>query len=314
MKVTEAGELPPPRVFTPFDRGLYQVAPLLKKLDLVENSGNSDGAVFHVDREWIDYRSSKEGALADRAEKYLGLHKLEVSEFHRVAHFIAERLNDEHPRLFHYDKSLGILNCQISKEELKLNGDPLELWKALSLQVQEDLAIWKLADDREWLAAISVLSPNHWSPEDKIGHSFARVHEPVAGIESINKNARQMAETMIFKGPFTRFAWGIATDRRLNHHPTPPTGIRPEEWTGRQFDPQFPRLYIRTERQCLVPFPEIKCALFTIRTYFQEVSEIKADPSLRDALISALNSMSPESLVYKGLRDSREEIIQWIKN
>ena len=47
--------------------------------------------------------------------------------------------------------------------------------------------------------------------------------------------------------------------------------------------------------------PEVDAALFTIRVGFHEDSEILSRPELKDPLLSALHSMSPEIRAYKGL-------------
>ena len=109
---------------------------------------------------------------------------------------------------------------------------------------------------------------------------------------------------MVAKGPFVRFAWGVATDRELNHHPA-------NELQGRTFDTMDPVLELRIERQTLTSFAELSASLFTIRTYFLDVAgELSAEERL--ALGSAIDSMSPESLVYKGLDGSKEEIVGWL--
>jgi hypothetical protein len=109
---------------------------------------------------------------------------------------------------------------------------------------------------------------------------------------------------MVFKGPFVRFAWGVATDAELNHHPR-------NEFKGREFDPQNPELYLRIERQTITSFPFAGGALFTIRTYLLNCAT-EISPTERTALVSAIESMTPESLAYKGLERTREEIVRWL--
>jgi hypothetical protein len=100
----------------------------------------------------------------------------------------------------------------------------VSLFDALCCQVQEDIAVCQLNRNEDWLAAIHLCAPNHWAPQDKIGKPFNKVHAPVADMEKINASYRKMFDSLVHKGPFTRFAWGIATDTRLNHHPVAPPG------------------------------------------------------------------------------------------
>ncbi|MCX7594913.1 MAG: DUF3445 domain-containing protein, partial [Fischerella sp.] len=155
--------------------------------------------------------------------------------------------------------------------------------------------------------------PNHWSAEEKIGKDFATVHAPVAGMEKINRRASAIVNTMIVQKPMVRFAWGLSTDTRLNHHPEPPANVPVKQWLGRNFHREHPRLYLRIERQVIWGLPEYEAALFTIRTYFRDCSAIKKDPQLRCKLSAAIRSMTPESLIYKGLAESKASILAWLE-
>ncbi len=188
---------------------------------------------------------------------------------------------------------------QWDKFTQELSGtEYLSLFDALCCQVQEDIAVCQLQDDKDWLAAVHLCAPNHWAAADKIGRPFNKVHAPVPGMEKTMPHYFKMLQSVIQKGPFTRFAWGIATDDRLNHHPDPPPGIMQEDWQGRRID-EAAQLYIRTERQNLLGFPDCNAFLFTIRTYFYEVDKLENNE--KTALWSAVRSMSPEALAYKGL-------------
>jgi hypothetical protein len=176
---------------------------------------------------------------------------------------------------------------------------------ALAVKVQEDLAVIQRDGDRHWLAAIHLCFPNHWAAEDKIGKTFVEIHEPVAGIEPINRQADKLVDAMINATTgYVRFAWGIATDDRLNHHPSNPR--------GRHFDPADPCAFLRIERQTIWGFPEVEASLFTIRTYFEDLAILEADK--RAKVISAIESMTPASRQYKRLAESRDDLLVWLQS
>jgi hypothetical protein len=106
----------------------------------------------------------------------------------------------------------------------------------------------------------------------------------------------------------------LATDKYLNHHPNAPEGLDKNLWLGRHFDPTNPHLYLRVERQVIHGFPSINTFLFTIRTYFYDVATLKQSPSKRQAIQSALQSMSAATLRYKGLAESLPLILDWLEN
>lgn len=248
-----------------------------------------------------------------------------------IARLIIFRLTQEHPQYFHLEKlATGnlALHCYLTSETLYLDAD----WQlqqaqsqvipayastldALASQVQEDLAVvCRAADGANWLSAIHLCYPNHWAAEEKIGKDFAAVHAPVAGMEKINQRSRAIVNTMIVKEPMVRFAWGLSTDTRLNHHPKPPIDIQAAQWQGREFNIDNPLVYLRIERQTIWGLPKYEAALFTIRTYFRDCSAIKRDPVLQPKLLAALDSMTVDSLVYKGLAKSKDSILRWLNH
>jgi hypothetical protein len=164
-----------------------------------------------------------------------------------------------------------------------------------------------------WLAAVHLCFPNAWAAEDKVGKGFAAVHEPVPGMDSLNRRGpdlvRLMTDSPESAAGLVRFAWGVTWDEELNHHPHPPPGrSRPT-----RFDPVHPRAFLRVERQTIVGFPQAGAALFTIRTYPVDCADIiRHRPAERDALAAALRTMPPASLAYKGLAESRDDLLRWL--
>ncbi len=182
----------------------------------------------------------------------------------------------------------------------------------LACSVAEDIALWKRDDEKDWLAALHLCAPNHWSPEEKIGKSFLPVHAPVPKIAPVAQIALKLFDQILERGLQERLAWGVATDDRPNHHPAPPVGVAPSEWQGRSFDEASPRLFARVERQTVSPVPHTRLIVFTIRTYFVDVRTLSRED--RDLMSLALDSMDEEILRYKGLFHDRPLIQRWLKS
>jgi dimethylamine monooxygenase subunit A len=305
-----SASLRPRRHHAPFEKGVYEVAPLLRPL------GASD-AVFEIDEDFSRFREEKLRSLLKHPERHVCEHRLLPEQRARAVRFFVERLLLDEAKLFEWDPKLRVLHATVTGETLSFD----ETWKlrdfstrtsikttdalvALALQVPEDFSIWTCDKDDDWMAYASVCLPNHWAPEEKIGRNFFAVHEPVAESGPMLRSSKQLVQGMIGRGPFVRFAWGVATDTRLNHHPQEPV--------GRRFDPERPELYVRVERQTLHGFPEENFSFFTIRTSFENVSELAKSPELSAALKGALKSMTPASLVYKGLAESLDSILNWL--
>ncbi|AUT00636.1 hypothetical protein CLI64_09650 [Nostoc sp. CENA543] len=326
----KAAALNSPACYFPLMNGRYEVKPGMMAFGSCFGNGQADKQVFQIDENFADYRQAKLLARAERLSKYYQSYDYSQTVAGAIARLIVERLTQEHPQYFDYQKSTAnsfIFYSRLTNEKLYLDAN-WELQRvegstvspvyastldALAAQIQEDITVICCGNDgRNWLSAIHLCYPNHWSAEEKIGKDFAAIHTPVAGIEKINRRADAIVNTMIYRQPMVRFAWGLSTDTRLNHHPEPPPGLLVSQWEGRSFDPQNPKLYLRIERQVIWGLPESKTALFTIRTYFRDCTSLKQDAILRVKLCAAIESMSPESLIYKGLADSKANILRWL--
>jgi len=315
--------------YLPFLNGRYDVVPGLSRFGRDFGNGDADQQVFQLDDQYPRYRAAKLGARTERLSKYVVKHELSETVAGRIARFISSRLAIEHPQRFQLldDQDASELKCQLTNERLRFDragrliaadGQVVPQYAhaidALASQVQEDLAIVSTDGDRHWVSAIHLCFPNHWAAEDKVGRDFISVHEPVAGIERINRDAQAIVRlmTQATQGQ-VRFAWGIATDNQLNHHPEPPPNAHRATNTARTFDPAHPQAFVRVERQTIWGFPDVGAALFTIRTYFLDCQILAANPPHREALIAAIKSMSAESLHYKGMVAMRDSLLTWLE-
>ena len=52
-------------------------------------------------------------------------------------------------------------------------------------------------EKRDYLTAIHLCSPSHWAAEDKIGKDFTAIHQPVPGIERINRTAPSLVDAIL---------------------------------------------------------------------------------------------------------------------
>lgn len=305
-----------PAHYFPLANGRYEVAPGLRPFGFDFGNSVQDKWLFQIDENFSHYGQEKWNSRREGVEKYYPKDQgMSSKVWGPIIEFIIKKLLEDHPEHFELS-TLGNhvkLKCHLNNEALSfdtknhyclINSDKFRnAFDALAMQVQEDLAVWRLEGNREWLGSVHLSFPNHWDPKDKVGQSFMSVHAPVAHFDKLKAISPKLIKGMIFNGPFVRFAWGIATDTNLNHHPSKP---------GRSFNKTNAKLFLRTERQSLHPFPDVGASLFTIRTYFDDC--LAWTPDKKKLLIDAINSMSEASLVYKGLVNSKDDIIQHLKN
>lgn len=293
--------------YLPFLNGKYSTGPGLILMEKAVHP--EDEKIFQIDDCYDETLLNKQICRDEDIHKYYCEKILWDKTSTAVNWFIIQRLLKEYPAYFIlekinqqwqlFNKKTGIVVQWNGENQLLPGSVYTSLFDALCCQVQEDMAVCQVNRGEDWLAAIHLCAPNHWAPLDKIGKPFDQVHAPVADMEKTKKHYGKMIETIIQKGPFTRFAWGIATDTRLNHHPIAPHGVDGGEWYGRKAGES--KFYIRTERQNMVGFPAENAFLFTIRTFFYDMDTL--DLHEKTALWDALSNMSSASLAYKGLTD-----------
>lgn len=316
-------------LYAPYASGTFRMEPGLFPFGKDCGNGPNDGRLFQIDGLWPEYRAAKRRARGENLGKYFLTRDFDDGTQAAVTRFIVGRLLDEHPERFRREeRGVGFaLFCVLSGEELLFDenarlvggagydaaGTPyVSGFDALMTQLQEDAAVVSASNGGEFLSAIHLCFPNHWDPAGKIGKDFAGVHAPVADNALINSSGPKVLKALSQNGQgFARFAWGLSTDLRLNHHPSPPPGTATDSWTGRSFDPSKPRLFVRVERQTLRGLPEAKACFFAIRTYFGDCAALSKTDRL--SVAAAVESMSSNVKAYKGLSESYGAIAAWLR-
>lgn len=180
--------------------------------------------------------------------------------------------------------------CRFINKQANINIDSFE---KMAMELQEDIAIHKVTNDKDWLAACHICFPSGWRPEEKIGKSFDEIHEPIPGMNL--KNSKAIVKSMVNHGPFVRFVWGLCYERKLSTHPSIPYP---------KFDINNPKVLIKIERQVTYGFPEAECALFVIRQEIIEEKEIDYK-----SLYKTCCGMSTAQREYKNISN---ECMEWL--
>jgi dimethylamine monooxygenase subunit A len=304
--------------YLPFLKGKYSTAPGLLLMQQAEQPG--DKLVFQIDETYDQYLQNKKNCRTEDINKYYTQARLFPDTAVAVNRYLVTQLVLEYPSIFFLNqtqKGYELQNRQTG-ESIEWQNDWLEtknqtyltLFDALCCQVPEDIAICQLSGDQDWLAALHLCAPNHWAAQDKIGKTFGAVHAAIPEMEKTNRHYFKMLELLVQKGPYTRFAWGISTDNRLNHHPEPPPYQNPDLWQGRQIEPDTKHLYVRVERQNLIGLPQVNAFIFTIRTYFYHL--VSLEKPEKTALLAAIESMTDKSQHYKGIAGKTEILRSWL--
>ena len=264
----------------PFESGFYSVRPGLRQLT---------GPATSVE-EFSRYRREKLEAVARRVV-YLE-YELTASTRHAAIRQLSRLLSRENPECFMIRGDS--LFCSLTGQSVAL-GDSA-LWE-LPMQMTEDVAVVQTSGAGEYLAAGHICLPSSWRLEDKIGRSFAEVHAPVPGIPL--ENASALAGSLASKGPYERFAWGLTNEDVLDQAAGTHVDVRPRP------------LFVRIERQTTHPLPECGAWIFLIHPINVPVASLTGIQ--RERLADAVESMTPEQAAYKGLANTRTEVVKALR-
>lgn len=319
------------QVYSPFLNGVYSVSAGLFRFGqgmASREDGAGEDHVFAFDVEYGRFMASKVNSHRRALYEYAGEAGLTPELREQVILFAAETMARDSGGFITWDGSV-LRNEQLgwaARLEPRWGGvevverfdaplsvlvadvQPLNALDFLGLNVPEDLAVVARNTSRDWLAAVHVLSPQHWNPLDKLGRDFVAVHEPVAGSEPMNRTAPRLVDAVISRGPFVRFAWGVSMGDRLDHHPNAPADQDRGEATP--FDPDG--AFLRVERQTLSGFPAADGALFTIRPYTYPLRQAVNSAESARQLAAALRTMTPAQVGYKGLSVIGPDLLAWL--
>ena len=174
----------------------------------------------------------------------------------------------------------------------------------LALTFAEDIAIIDTAAGTvPWLA---VALPSHWAPESKVGLGFAALHAPVADNALLLKAADALMRMVAGPERWERFVWNVTDGPRLHAHPE---RVAAPRWQHTPVD----RAWWRTERQTLMPLPDLQLTIFTIRVEVQLLAAVLDPPERRARLRSAIASMTPAVLAYRGLTTVQPALLAWLE-
>lgn len=307
-------------VYRPWESGRFRMEPGLSPLGKDWGNGRADSLVFQLEADEETCWQNRWQAYQEDGSKY-SASLLDPAEFRLVLEVCWKQLCKDFPERFSFQEESGktLLLDQEKERSYSFFGNRAFFNEAeltnpiwlLAFPVSEDFAIMRLDEFSATGAAGVISSPNHWDPREKFGRDFAAIHAPTPHMEKIQAAHVKLMSSAFRGGAKVRFAWGVATDNRLNHHPIPPEGVPESEWAGRSLHPSDPRLWLRVERQVLMGIREPDLVLFTIRTRFVDVAELSSDS--RALLVQAIEDMDAPILAYKGLSSQKQAVLDWIQ-
>ena len=149
--------------------------------------------------------------------------------------------------------------------------------------------------------------PSHWDLREKLSQRLADIHAPVPGLnETLGRQIDNFLRAIKPGISWERTNWGLSRSPELNLHPS---RIIP------RLDSEVPlhEVWFRLEEQSLIALPRSGGVLFSIRLKILPLQEIKGQPTARQGMIRALETMPEEVATYKDMATARHRLLELIK-
>ena len=136
--------------------------------------------------------------------------------------------------------------------------------------VQEDLCLLEARGSEHVLTGAVLCFPASWTLAQKIGRPLTGIHVPVPGYAGdLARRVQRMFDAIRPEQPLMRYNALLYADPTL-HQPR-----REEEVRTRP--PASEKVFLRSERQCLLRLPVTGAVLFSIHTFVVRVADLTPD-------------------------------------
>lgn len=183
--------------------------------------------------------------------------------------------------------------------------------------VQDDLALmFERPDGEYYLLAGSILLAGFWRFIDKFKMPLSEIHtsgDVPQYREKLHRGMMNFFRRLKPEEPVLRNNYFIQVDEDLAwSHSIGAEDSETVSWNTAEKNRAIEHHYFRSERQSLRRLPRSGAVVFTIRTYFEPVTEIVKEPYVPGRLASAIRSWGDDVSRYKGKERYEEVLLEYL--
>ncbi len=216
----------------------------------------------------------------------------------KFAELILENLNEFHAAEYLVSKDSVVTHLPSQRTVDVFQDHPfLQLAKVIG----EDLCLISKVENQWLLTAAAVIYPSRWQLAEKLGKNLDQIHNPVPGYQEVLQPAMSLTfDKLSSDRQVWRLNWALHQEPIL-HQPTA------ESQTANPAD-----YWWRTERQTLTKLVDGDHVLFTIRNRAEPLTQLLAQPANAHAFAQTLQTMTPETIAYKGLTKDHQALVDYL--
>ncbi|KAJ5096857.1 hypothetical protein N7456_007578 [Penicillium angulare] len=274
---------------------------------------------IELDNHYLKYHADKAKRIAERGEKCYGTAPEAMDGAIELLEELCDYLPERYPTMFQ-KTSTGITNT-VTNETFDITQRPLpeDPMATAARLVQDDLALMIEKPDGEYyLLAGAILLAGFWRLSDKFGMPLSEIHtsgDVPQFREKLQKGMMNFFHRLRPEEPVLRNNYFIQVDDELAWSPS--IGSEDAEvvsWNTAEKNRAIEHHFFRSERQSLRRLPRSGAVLFTIRTYFEPITEIVKEPYVPGRLASAIRSWGDDVSRYKGKEKYEEVLLEYLDN
>ncbi|KAL8799958.1 MAG: hypothetical protein Q9200_007395, partial [Gallowayella weberi] len=293
-----------PLPYRPFKYGPYHITMGLRTMQWDE--------WIELDNHYQRFHSDKKRRIEARGEKCCRTAPEAYDGAVELLEELCSYLPQRYPSLFQSTPS-GIHNL-LTDETFDITAQPLaeDPMQMAARLIQDDLAImFEKPDGQYYLLAGAILLAGFWRLSDKFGMPLSEIHTSgdVPGFKSkLEKGMMNFFRRVQPGQPVLRNNYFIQVDDDLawshsigSEDSTEENGgLQAEGWGSAEKNKAIKHHHFRSERQSLRRLPRSGGVVFTIRTYFEPITEIVKEVGVPGRLASAVRSWGDDVARYKG--------------
>jgi dimethylamine monooxygenase subunit A len=288
------------KLHTPYDGSSKPFTIGLQQLDLSQ--------WIDPDQMLVHYLQEKQRLTAEVYDKIVVSEPSSETAQQEVLDLLSAHVCERFPEI--YQRQANAITITPANRTVDLIDQAVPKLHVAASLVQEDLVLMRKSEAGWRLVAASLCFPSAWNLLEKFGKPMHEIHAPVPGFSAGTRNAlliERMFDNLRVDQPVLRWNWSLYGDDRLYH---PESGNQGKLRFGEKAAPV--NINLRLERQTLRKLPVSQDILFTIRIYIdplQVLQSHKDGAQLARSIAEQINSLSPEEIAYKGLKEERQRLL-----
>ncbi|KAF3492285.1 uncharacterized protein GIQ15_01802 [Arthroderma uncinatum] len=272
---------------------------------------------IELDNQYLGFHADKARRIEERADKCCLTTPESMDGVIELLEELCTYLPQRYPSLFR-KTSVGIDNL-LTHESFNIISRP---WAenpiiTCSRLIQDDIALmYERADGQYYLLAGSILLAGFWRLKDKFQMPLSQIHTSgsVPGYKShLERGMMNFFRRLKPADPVLRNNYFIQVDDELAWSGS--IGSEDGEtvsWNTAERNKVVESHYFRSERQSLRRLPRTGAVVFTIRTYFEPITEIVKEAYVPGRLAAAIRSWGDDVARYKGREKYGEVLLEYL--